>query len=287
MPFDMPSPADLISPEAERAVRDIGIPPCPALLADLMAELRRDEPDFLITTHMISKDPGIAAALLRIVNSPFYGLRSRATTVRHAITMLGLRTAANVVAGLLVRKAFPAAAAADLTEFWESSAKVAMVTAYLARELGAADIDEAHTYALFRDCGGAVLHMRHPDYAARIAQAAPDGLGAVTACEAERYGIDHASIGAALARDWHLTDTIWAPIARHHVWAGEHGPRLPQPSLRLIAVTLLAERMWRAHRGGGTAPAEAEERFLAEHLGADDQRLEPLREDIVRILAVS
>ena len=66
--------------EAERIVKQIGIPPCPAILTQLLQEMRADEPDFKQIGKLIAGDVGLAAALLKLVNSPFYGLATPASS---------------------------------------------------------------------------------------------------------------------------------------------------------------------------------------------------------------
>ena len=68
--------------EAERVVRSIQLPPCPAILTKLVREMRLDEPDLKRFDALISSDVGLAAALLKTVNSPFYGLQRKATSIR-------------------------------------------------------------------------------------------------------------------------------------------------------------------------------------------------------------
>ena len=78
-----------IEQEADRIVREIGIPPCPAILTKLLREMREDEPDYIKASKLISTDVGLAGAMLKTVNSPFFGLRTKATTVNQALQLMG------------------------------------------------------------------------------------------------------------------------------------------------------------------------------------------------------
>ena len=283
----MNHPADLISPEVERIVRDLGVPPCPAVLSDFSAEMRREEPDLMRISHLIGKDVAIAGALLKIVNSPLYALRHKAATVRQSLQMLGLRTTSNVVAGLLIRKAFPAVGSVDLTGFWDASTKIAQLSAYFARELGVANLDEAHTFALFRDCGVPVLMGRFPDYGRSIGVEAPHAASDVTLLERERYGVDHAEASAALARSWHMLPQVWSPIAVHHGVEAEARPQIAESAQRLIDVAMLAECAYRAHRCGvDPLTALAAKGDLLDRLGVAPGALdEDARVDVLRLLS--
>ena len=144
---------DVVSPATAELIKEIGIPPCPAVLAEFMAEANREEPDFRRLSHLINKDVALAASVLKTINSPFYGLTRKARTVQDALALLGLRETSRLIAGLLLRQAFASSQSPAMYEFWDSSSRIAMIAAYLARELDVARLDEAHTFALFRDCG--------------------------------------------------------------------------------------------------------------------------------------
>mgnify|MGYP001363719043 CR=1 FL=1 len=173
----MPPTLDQLRQQAEKAVRDVGIPPRPAILTRLVRDLRADEPDMAAIGQLISSDAGLAAAMLKTVNSAAFGLAVRANSVKHALQLMGLATAGNLVTGLLLKQAFPLSRHPMMERFWETSSRVAEVSAQLARALKCADADAAHTLGLFRDCGMAALLGKHADYAELVASSAkPDGL---------------------------------------------------------------------------------------------------------------
>lgn len=277
---------DVLTPETERLVREIGIPPCPAVLEDFLAETRKEEPDLLRVSHLIGKDVALASAVMKTVNSPFFGLRTKARTVRDALTVLGLKSAARLLSGLLLRHAFPAANAAALESFWDMSAKTALVTAYLARELDIVGMDFGHSYGLFRDCGIPALLARFPEYTRIVGDPVRSAGRDIAEIERERFGVDHATVGATLARTWHVDDGIWIPIARHHDYPRFTDVPVSQPSAQLVALGLLADGAYRVFRRIENAGGwDVEEAFVEHMLGAERNRIEPLQNDIARILA--
>ena len=110
-----------------------------------MQEIRAEEPDFLKISKLIGGDASLAAAMLHTVNSPFYGLRSKATSVQQAISLLGLRNVAQLVTGSLLRNAFPDCDSEWMEEYWESSSTIAQVSAVLAGKFKGFNRDEAYT----------------------------------------------------------------------------------------------------------------------------------------------
>jgi hypothetical protein len=186
---------DTLDLEAERIINEIGLPPCPAILTTLMREMRADDPDFVKLGKLIGSDVSLAAAMLKTVNSPFYGLRSKASSVQQAIALLGLRNVAEMVTGLLLRQTFTGGASEVLEEFWEVSSAVAVLSALLARELRGKGRDEAYTFALFRDCGMLAMLGNFDAYKPQLPGSKAQGEGSVTEIEEQLHGVHHARLG--------------------------------------------------------------------------------------------
>jgi HD-like signal output (HDOD) protein len=234
--------------EADRIVREIGIPPCPAILTKLLKEMREDEPDYNKASKLIATDVGLSAAMLKTVNSSFFGLKTKATSVNQALQLMGLRNTVEVVTGLLLRQAFPAGDNTALESFWQTSSGIAEMTARLARPLGIANRDEAYTFALFRDCGVPLMIGKFPLYAKFMNQNRQ--TGAATAPEVVQFGIDHASLGARLAQSWMLPEETCAAISSHHDYASLKEGSIARGSRTLVALVLAAEWIYiRQHVG--------------------------------------
>jgi HD-like signal output (HDOD) protein len=282
-----PVTTNLTSPAAAQLIKEIGIPPCPAVLAEFMAESNRDEPDFRRLSHLINKDVALAASVLKTINSPLYGLTRKARTVQDALALLGLRETSRLIAGLLLRRAFASSQSPAMYEFWDASSRVAMIAAYLARELDVIRLDEAHTFALFRDCGVPVLLTRYAEYESLLAMTRCENERRRSEIERSRYGFDHALVSATLAQTWHLPEDICQSIRIHNLYDRPRFQSDPQGgrAAPLIAVALLAEQLHRIHRGTyDSAVWATEEAFITEIIGPMNDRLEPLGNDIAKLL---
>ena len=209
--------AALLSPEqdAEAIVRDLGIPPCPEILLKVLREMRQDDPDFAKIGNLISSDVSLAAATLETVNAAAFGLRTKVASVDKALSLLGLRNVKDVVTGLLLREALPIDDSAALDHFWDTSSAVAQTAALIARPLAKLDREDAYTFALFRDCGIPLMVRKFSDYD-RFFTTAVSGARSFTAAERSHFSVDHACVGAHLARKWHLPDEMADAIALHH-----------------------------------------------------------------------
>lgn len=153
---------------ADHSVQEIGIPPCPAILTKLLRETRADDPDFRRVSRLIGGDVALAAAVLQVANSSFFGLRTKASSVQQALALLGLITVTQLVTGLLLRQAFPRSAGPAMERYWKASMATSLISALLCRETTRGDSGVARTYGLFRDCGMPVMLRGSSCMAGRI-----------------------------------------------------------------------------------------------------------------------
>lgn len=222
------------------------IPPRPGILDQIFLETRQEEPDFLKLATLISEDMTLSASLIKTVNSPFFGLQQRASSVQDALMLLGLEVASRMVAGILLRHTFPRRP--ELDELWDASLKVALLSHWLGvrlgRSIGLRPAD-AYTFGLFRDCGMAVMQMRQLDYAHTLTRARAEARQSFTEVERSALGIDHAMVGSKLASDWRLSDEMAWGILFHHAIAGADvaTEQAPPASLRLVALAQFADRL--------------------------------------------
>ena len=267
---------ETLDQQAEEFARDVGIPPCPTTLTNLMRETRADEPDFRRIGRLIANDVALAASVLKVANSPFYGLRAKVTTVQQGLTLLGLSAATHLVTGLLLRQAFPNGSCEGMERFWKSSMATGLIAALLARETGRTDQATAHTYGLFRDCGMAVMMRKFPIYTDILDGSALASGEPITEIEGERYAMNHCRVGARLAHRWQLSATLVYAIFNHHgmLTNSESIAKASPDSRLLVSLGLVAEKLYCSAtqqvchdwpRGGDTALE-----FLGMHAGMLD-----------------
>jgi HD-like signal output (HDOD) protein len=242
--------------EAEQIIKDIGIPPCPAILTKLMREMREDEPDFIKLGKLIGGDVSLAAAMLKTVNSPFYGLRTKVASVHQAIAMLGLRHVAQLVTGLLLKDAFAGGTSDLMDEIWESSSGIAEINATLARHFKGVNRDEAYTFALFRDCGALAMVGKYDGYRPLLPGGRVEGGGCVVEYEDKCFGMNHARMGYHLAKSWLLPDDICVAVLAHHEYdmLAAACNELPAASAKCIALSLAAEELFVRQNTGKSSP---------------------------------
>lgn len=242
--------------EAEQILSGICIPPCPAILTKLMKEMRGEDANFKKISALISEDASLGAAMLQTVNSAFYGLRVKATSVQQAIFLLGLRQVRHMVTRVLLRDAFSDCDSKAMEQYWESSSTIAQVSAYLAAQFGAVNRDEAYTFALFRDCGMLAMMDSYQDYKPVLPGDTLPAAGDVIAQEDKQHNMNHARVGANLAKMWLLPEEIYQPILWHHDYArlSNNQGEIPAAYAKHIALALAAEWIYVKQTTGRDSP---------------------------------
>jgi HD-like signal output (HDOD) protein len=279
---------EILNREAEQIVKDIGIPPCPMILTKLMQEMRSDDPDFAKLGKLIGGDVSLAASMLKTVNSPFYGLSRKATSVPQAISLLGLRHVAELVSGLLLRQAFPGGTSELMDEFWEASTGIAQISALLVRHFKHVDRDGLQTFGLFRDCGMLAMMQKFENYEPVFAGARPREDASVTASEDLHYAINHAWVGYQMAKTWLLPDEVCLAVLRHHDYTElqTNGTGIPISSLQHIALTLAAESIFvKQERGETSAEWALGSAFALHQMGMTQADLDEIAGTITSELA--
>lgn len=274
----------MIEREAELIAKQLDIPPCPAILARFNHELHTPQPDLRRLAALIGTDIGLSATVIKTVNSPFYGLAKKATGIEQALSILGLRASANLVSGLLLRRAFPTGTWPAMERFWDSSMRIAVLAAEIATRLKNLNRDEAHTYVLFRDCGMLVMLRKFPEYADMMGQSAKIPGARFTRIEETRFKFNHARVACALARSWSLSEPLCGAIFYHHefVLMGKHAPSAEPPNPKLVAFGLLAEQIVALHFNQGLCPDWiGAERFVLDTLGIGADDIVELTEDLL------
>ena len=213
-----PDGAESNSAEVSRVIGNIVIPPCPRIVLAMVQEARSDNPDFLKLDKLISGDMGLASAVIKTANSPYYGLNHKVLAVKSALHVLGLGSVTNIVTLLALRNTLSGpdqAADPFWDQFWDRTNYHAIACARLARQLRFISMDGAYTFGLFNDCGIPVLVQRFANYKETLQQSTTAEWPLVE-FENERYQTTHAQVGAALARSWYLPELICKAIGEHH-----------------------------------------------------------------------
>ena len=166
---------------------------------------------------LIARDPVIAARMLRLVNSSYYGFQQRIGNLTQAIVILGFQTVKNIMLTVTVIESFRRDRhdPLDYPLFWSHSVACAIAAGEIARLAKTPHADEAYVAGLLHDIGKLLIAQHLPSIALAVRDKLEAGMSEV---EAERLflGRDHSDVGCLLARSWLLPESLTEAIRDHH-----------------------------------------------------------------------
>ena len=168
--------------------------------------------------EIVVREPVLAARMLRLVNSAYFGLSQKVTDIRHAVFLLGLRTVRTVALTAAVMNAFDRSGSRlfDLDRFWRHSIAAAAVCATLAKRCGTFDRETAFSLGLLHDIGKLLLVRYRPADVDRVVTLAREEEVSFREAEERLLPFAHPELGAWLGRRWGLPEVLVEGIARHH-----------------------------------------------------------------------
>ena len=195
--------------------------------------------------RLISADAGLVAQLLRIVNSPYYGLRQRCSTMTTAIAVLGLDQVRRTVLAAVTQRPLMAYLhdTRAVQAFWRHQLLCAALARHLAVRQGL-DGEMAYTAGLMHEVGRLAILIRHPHLTDLLLHVDHGDERQVLRHERAQFGFDHAEVGGALLARWGLPPAIVRATLEHE--------RVRQPANPLSAA------VWRANLIAHAMAAEAD-----------------------------
>ncbi len=270
--------------EIDNTLKGFAIPPRPQVLISLSEEMNKEEPDLKLIAHQVGSDVGLSAAVLKTVNSPFFGLKKKISSVTQAVSLLGLKSVDRLITSIMLRASF-VSENRTLEHFWDSAEKAAGIAAHIASALPRGPRDDAYSFGLFHNAGIPILNQRYPDYMHTLRMAAEVCDRSITEFEDERHAVNHATLGYLIAKAWFLPPAICEGILRHHdPSVFDDRDEISPQALTLIAITYLAEHLNDEYLllGGHSQWDQMREKVLR-HLGFLDAEYLNLKEEIAAL----
>ena len=166
----------------------------------------------------IEADPGLTGQVLRFVNSSYFGFSREISSVKLAITLVGIRTIKNFSLWSAVFSLMPNPKCGpfDLKLLWQDSLRRALFARGTAQLLGAKEPEDAFSAALLQDMAVPLLAKEASPLYAKLIQARDNGKVRLSHIEQRMLGWTHAEAGGMMARQWNLPDAFAVLVEHHH-----------------------------------------------------------------------
>lgn len=223
----------------------------PEVVRKLQNLLAQPEISPASVSKVIASDVRLTAEILRVVNSPLYGMKNTIHSVETAVVLLGLSNVINIIRALMLRNDAELGGNKRFDRFWDTATDVAMAAAYLAKRLSGIHPDMAYAMGLFHDIGIPLLILQMPDYQLSLRKADLDPGQPVTELEQQACGVNHACVGYLVAREWMLDEHLQQVILHHHDFTGmvQRHEMVDEEVLNLVAILKMAEHASNCFRG--------------------------------------
>jgi HD-like signal output (HDOD) protein len=194
------------------------LPTLPGIALRLLQAVQKQNPDIDEIGKILATDPPLSAKVLKIVNSSFYSLPSRITSVNHAINMLGINSVKNLALGFSLVNKFNSTLSKSLDPslFWKDSLVGAIAVKLIGEKIIKSFSDDIFFLGLLQNIGFFTLSCCMPKQYDLVMVQFHKNTAQVHEVESQILGFNHMEIGEYLIKSWVLPETFYTPIGYHH-----------------------------------------------------------------------
>ncbi|MGB5200936.1 MAG: HDOD domain-containing protein, partial [Sedimenticolaceae bacterium] len=249
------------------------IPTPPAVYFDIRDALEHETTTLNSLVDLVQRDAALAAKVLKVANSGFFGAQRCISDLAAAIRLVGMELLMAVALTSHLLQCMPLPGL-QLDRLWLHGLAVSTLARFIARDEKANhdETEVAGVAGLLHDIGGLLLLGNFPaDYQHMLRQSAGDEVELLE-LEQSRFGVGHPELGALLLELWNLPDAVVRAVEMHHVAV----PRAQQPhGLAAYAVFMAETLLQDLQRGADRA---ADDSAVSELSSIDEEKFASWRE---------
>jgi len=196
------------------------LPTVPRVLLHVNKLLNDDDVSIRQLGDAIESDQVLTSRILKLVNSAFYGFRSRIVEIPQAIMILGFNTVRNAVAAVSLIDLFHMKEkfeGFDIQDLWKHSISVAVTSKCLAQSARLTMPDDCFVAGLLHDIGKLVMAEYLQDTFSQVLKLTQGGDISFLEAERKITSVDHAMIGGYLTQKWQFPQRLVDTIMYHHM----------------------------------------------------------------------
>ncbi len=203
---------------ALKRVTTVATLPASAMRIMKIAEDPTSTEDALL--EVLEGDPPLAARVLKVVNSAFYGRPRQVGSTAAAMRLLGVNAIRNVALAASLNRLFRGGRTVpgfDAGELWTHSVAVGTAARRIAERCGGVPPEEAMLAGLLHDIGLLVeIQASHTEFSALIAATLQNASLSFAEAETQWLGATHEAFGKALCEQWRFPDALAKACGHHH-----------------------------------------------------------------------
>ncbi len=194
--------------------------PVPAIINQLLEIVDNPDSSMGDIANIIQYDPVVTASVLRSCNSAFFGLKTPCESIKDAVNLLGID---QIIEFVLMKATFKSLSGDQegygLHEgaMWKYSVSSAIIAKQIAKKFKLKNKNTIFTSALLKDIGKTVLDRFVLDSFEKISSLVVNENLSFREAEKKIIGIDHAELGAMIAKMWKFSPKMVKIIRHHHL----------------------------------------------------------------------
>jgi putative nucleotidyltransferase with HDIG domain len=195
------------------------IPPMPQVVLQAQKLLSNPDSSAKELAELLETDASIAAQVLKMANSAFYGLRGKVSSIQHASMVLGFRNLGDIVSVAGVQKSLEKQLPGyglESEDLWRHSLSVALGSKIIASRKNPELEMVAHTAGLIHDVGKLILDPFVLEEKETFESFIESEQETFLNAEQQILGFDHAEIAAEVCKKWDIPEIISSAIRYHH-----------------------------------------------------------------------
>jgi HD-like signal output (HDOD) protein len=216
------------------------LPASPKIFSRLSKLIEDEDTGLDYIASLIKMDPSIAAHILRVTNSAYYGCAVKLNDIESAIARIGFNEVHKALSVVIAHDCFYQALpiyGITATEYADECIAVAVASEVVAKRTGD-DLNAPYITGLLHAIGKLAINLYFEKLGRTKRMIKTRARSALIEAESERFGITHLQAGFELLRHWQFEPEIWQPIRQQSN---------PKPAARFLRSTaILTAAIWLA-----------------------------------------
>jgi HD-like signal output (HDOD) protein len=202
----------------EKIQNIIHLPALPTIAMEVIGIIENPRTNVHTLSNIISKDQVLAAKILKIANSPFYGYSKTISTLDFAIVILGFETLKEAVLSVSLISHLSKNISKDfnINSFWGHSIATSVISREIAKNLGYKILAESFVAGLVHDLGILILNQYFSKEFDEVVQLSKTNNIPITEAEMKVIGVTHDEVGSWLAQRWNFPKQLIESMRYHH-----------------------------------------------------------------------
>lgn len=259
-----------------------GLQVFPTVAARIQAVVENPNSSLTDLERAVSMDPALSAKVLKVANSPFYGLKRAVGSLRQALLMMGFWATRNLALALVMHS-IGRPNRPKRKDLWYHSIRCAVAARKLAQTPVQGDPQEVFVLGLLHDIGKLILLELDEEHYLPILLKADSDETTLVESELDALTYSHADLGAACLERWNLPKDYILTVQCHHDFSSLPPDCLPKVQMNTAIVVL--SNLLEYGVSKGKAPEDLGAELISSDAGHYFGLTQPLVDEVVELIS--